>query len=1199
MSEDSLSRWFRTLQPLELVEVLRDFLGAEANRVDGSTGDVHFSTAITVGDGGVDGRTSLPISARSLFLPGPRTWQVKSGRDAGIGDVDKPETQKALAAGRDYVLCWTGDDPITPKVDNLLETLRSKVKEKYQDRTADIITVPDLVRMASAYPSVVYRHNGPAPLGLSLEQWGRHLNTGDYPFVADEQRERLLETLRNFSRSTGARATHIHVVGDTGVGKSRLVYEALELPGLRATVIVAPEYSYVNLEGLKHAALPEGAHLVLVVDDATGAQIESLRIVASAVAGRLRLITIGDRGEYRYISANPTRLDLAPLPNASMHELLGAQGLSNEATALVERMAQGYPRLAVELARALRDSGEANSMIELLAQADVHSLLRRMIPSESLRESLSSLALFDRVGVDDELSSELDAVAHHFNVDRLALRTAITEEADRFISSAGRYRRVTPLALAVWLVREFIRSKPTAVVDAVSNLPDSLTDAFHRQLEVLGGDPTIENVLEEVARRQAPRFRGLSGQLNYTGASFLHALSYGTPELAARLFDDYLGDANENVLRAQEPGVRRRLVWGLSHLLWFAATFNTALSLLFRLAMAETENFSNNATGEFTGAFQLQLGGTEVPFNERLEWWDRASRGASTAHLLVLTDALAAGLQERETRAGGWRGGRFQPEEWKPRTVADVIEARRAVWDRLLNIGHTDNSELLGKVVNVAKLYIRDLVRYPFMSEVLDELMSLKLSPGQRASLADGLRNALRFDMEDEPQDPKVLKQYIDELLGKHLSPRLLTVLATPAWDLDDRFYEREPDTLVALANELLEANDDDSVAHLRRALHAPESHSQTQYSFGVVLGRRDSAHKFEALIDEEAVGIDFTAGYLRGISESDSDHVERILDAWLAAGKYEAVLGVTSFLPATSLRARRAVDAARSAERAGKPAIGLARLAFGSWLAPLHPQEAAQVIERLIEEAEQRLDFNSIDAAAFAAETYIDRQKHPDSDLLALGRRALVLTMRNYAGHGRDLTYLRNRLADRIQLSPEDRLTFTLRALEKERFVEQDDLVALRQVMPQLGENAIDVIFEWLMRLPFRIDIYIQHAKVVSLLIDIFGENLVSQKILRLPIEAQESLMAHIDWNEDVPTVGKTLLAENELRDEASRRFLYPDKVIRGPYSLYLESRRDILSRLEQGETDPHVRDWARELLPVMDQMIVQARVREEEEER
>jgi hypothetical protein len=184
MSEDSLSRWLRGLQPLELVEVLRDFLGAEANRVDGSTGDVHFSTAIYTPDGGVDGRTSLPTLARALFLPGPRTWQVKSGQDAGVDDIDKPGTQEALGQGRDYVLCWTGADPITRAVDDLVELLRRKVKEKHPDRTADVITIPDLVRMAAAFPSVVQRHNGPSLMGLSLEAWGRTLKTDDYPFVA-------------------------------------------------------------------------------------------------------------------------------------------------------------------------------------------------------------------------------------------------------------------------------------------------------------------------------------------------------------------------------------------------------------------------------------------------------------------------------------------------------------------------------------------------------------------------------------------------------------------------------------------------------------------------------------------------------------------------------------------------------------------------------------------------------------------------------------------------------------------------------------------------------------------------------------------------------------------------------------------------------------------------------------------------------
>jgi hypothetical protein len=75
--------------------------------------------------------------------------------------------------GRDYVLCWTGGDPVTPNVEELVRSLRSKVKENHPERTADVITVPDLVRMAALFPSVVQRHNGPSFMGLRLEDWGR------------------------------------------------------------------------------------------------------------------------------------------------------------------------------------------------------------------------------------------------------------------------------------------------------------------------------------------------------------------------------------------------------------------------------------------------------------------------------------------------------------------------------------------------------------------------------------------------------------------------------------------------------------------------------------------------------------------------------------------------------------------------------------------------------------------------------------------------------------------------------------------------------------------------------------------------------------------------------------------------------------------------------------------------------------------
>jgi hypothetical protein len=78
MDEPALTDRFKRLQPRELALVLRDFLGAEANRVDGGVGDVHFSSNVSAPDGGVDGRTRMPSGARRLFLPGLKTWQIKS-----------------------------------------------------------------------------------------------------------------------------------------------------------------------------------------------------------------------------------------------------------------------------------------------------------------------------------------------------------------------------------------------------------------------------------------------------------------------------------------------------------------------------------------------------------------------------------------------------------------------------------------------------------------------------------------------------------------------------------------------------------------------------------------------------------------------------------------------------------------------------------------------------------------------------------------------------------------------------------------------------------------------------------------------------------------------------------------------------------------------------------------------------------------
>src|SRR6266536_881637 len=200
-----LADWLSRLGPLELVEVLRDVLAAEANRVGSGPSVVHFSREVNRRDGGVDGTTDLPADARPIFCPGPRTWQVKSGAGPGIDISSKPRTREHLASGRDYVLCWSGDDPTTPKQEDVEAELREWIGAHYPGRTATVLTVPDLIRMVEHTPAVVHRHGGPLFLGYTVEEWGRRLRVEAYPFVSDSARDDVMAGLRAHSRSIPSR----------------------------------------------------------------------------------------------------------------------------------------------------------------------------------------------------------------------------------------------------------------------------------------------------------------------------------------------------------------------------------------------------------------------------------------------------------------------------------------------------------------------------------------------------------------------------------------------------------------------------------------------------------------------------------------------------------------------------------------------------------------------------------------------------------------------------------------------------------------------------------------------------------------------------------------------------------------------------------------------------------------------------------
>jgi hypothetical protein len=1039
---------------------------------------------------------------------------------------------------------------------------------------------------------------------------GPQLHAEEYPFVSDPARTDVTAGLRAFALGTEPYASR-HVLGDTGVGKSRVVFEALDVAGLRQITAVVSDVSAFDHTTVRAAMSQPYARMVLVVDDVTSAQLESLRTLAAATAGRLRLVTIGDRGTPRTLGADTNVFDLRPLPEGHITALLDSAALPHldaVRAAQVAELAEGYPRLAVALAETIADA-PASAIPGLLNRHSVGTLLTQMLSDdETTRQTLAAMALFDRIGVDRDVSYELEVLASTFGFDPLAARAILDAEEGRFVSTAGPYRRVTPRAFAAWLVADLARRQPTVIIEAVARLPEPLLEAFRRQLQFFGGDPTIERVLEGVASAFAGQFRYADGTLTRSGAAFLHSLAYPLPQLAMRYLTATLADQDVNDLRAQQPGVRREVVWALEHLLWFTETWRPAADLLLRLALAETETFGDNATNTLLSTFLLHLGGTATPYRERLRWWDRqyieAELSGNTARATLLARALAAGLNEHESRTAAWHGVLDRPAEYRP-SREDAITLRGDIWRRLLDLT-TSVAADRDVVTELIATHLRAAARYPFVGQVLDRVTGLAdLTPSRRAALGDALRGALQADGDALPEQ---IRQAMEAsraaiLGGPDVLDRLPAILSTPVWHLDDLYTGEPPPALVESADALLAAG---NLPRIEVALRQPDAHDQTMFAFAFALGRRAGTGLVAPLLKRPALPSPAFTGLLRGLAEHAPDDADEHLRAWLAADSLVEVLAAVPYLPATINRARMALEANERARARGLPGRGVNRLAFGSWLNPLPPETVADVIDTLVTDASDG-DAFALEAGMFAVFTYLDHAGGLETLPDAAARRfeaaavRLIDTYDAWTGPIRDLSYLRAQVVQHLRLDPDQQLAIALAGLIADQPDYQHTLEAVREACLPLGERSIDTVLSWLLGLTGVDALHLRGAHLVSLLEAAFGTEPVLAALQLRTDEEQATLLDQVDFSSDLPELVLRLVEGGgpRGRTEAITRYLYPDTGYVGSYADYLAERRAALEPMREQATEapglvPNVASFLIELSDALDEAITSERHRD-----
>jgi len=494
-----------SLDSKELVILLKKLLHAEAQRAGINLRGISVPLQITVSDGGEDARISwqggfehtdyLPsrfcIFQSKASDPGPSGWKkevwTKSSRKKGASRNLNNAVRKVISEYGSYI-GFTSAAVIGDNYDRRIEGIKQGIREARSDparlKAIKIYDANKIAAWASRHPAVAVwlneRQSGLVLKGFqTVEYWGKKAEISSIQHVDDKARrfsiggkdilgqqgketpgtntltfhqtkERIADYLADSMKS-------VRVLGASGVGKTRFVYEVFNDESTIAKMVLSTSAIYCDYRDIGQQVLQIAQSLsdsqsftLMTVDECPREIADRLGDIVMTENGSLRVLTIGnddrpiEKDNCLNISVLPADDDLVEgvirqrLPNAD-----------NSDISFIKNLCGGYPRIAV----LATDNYSKKAHILKSVEDIVERILTgcNITRNDQVR-AIECLALFNRLGVDEELSGQIDLVA-----ETLARQTGdemyehLAHASKHLVERRGPFFIAQPLPIAAFL----------------------------------------------------------------------------------------------------------------------------------------------------------------------------------------------------------------------------------------------------------------------------------------------------------------------------------------------------------------------------------------------------------------------------------------------------------------------------------------------------------------------------------------------------------------------------------------------------------------------------------------------------------------------------------------------------------------------------------------------------------------------------
>ncbi|MEO8101613.1 MAG: hypothetical protein ABI790_03755 [Betaproteobacteria bacterium] len=923
------------LLPEGATKLIRSVLRAECRYGQVGPNALTVSSRISVADGGIDVEVNTDpahvIPRDCLFQSGLTGFQIKSGTTFkpwtksaihsellnSNGELVS-EVERLLGRRGNYTLICTGHD-LTPsqrdKAKAHIELTFASAGFKDYLNLVHVLGASQIAEFVERYPAIASTIvQDPIQEASVLADWQQSVHMSGVLAASAEQTE-LIDQIRASVLGT---TKHLRILGEPGLGKTRLVLEALRTSAIAPLVLYFEHGSQFGQTKLFRQLLksPCDKPLVLVIDELPEPELADIWKHLKPRCGALKIVTL-DHGRDETRDADIERLYVPRLSDETILQILvGYAGESNYLSRWVEGC-EGSPRVAQAIGENLRVNPE-----DLLVPPSTIPVWDRFLHSYQKRDQQQArqidcvtqhLALFNRFGYEPPVGDEARYIATLIEKVDPTIGWAQFQEIVRDL----RARRVlqgsitlffVPKLLHVYLWKRFWQTYGPGFQfsNTFTDMPESLHVWFMNMFRY-AGDSTTTHVVDEILKLDGIHSERAILESD-KGSRFLSTLAEASPGAVIRLLEGTLGSwSDEDIFAFHEH--RQNIVWTVEKIAVWAPFTVRAIRLLARLAVNESEDtYSNNATGTLIGLFRIgpEYAATESTPIERLPAALQLLRSSSDKDRELGLRCMNAAL---DTHGLGHRivgpeyqGIKERAKLWIPKTYVEWWEAIGLYFEALLAETRGWPVHLRPLVCSALLDAIKNQVKTKSCTSLaLNTLQALTQDPHASASELNDFFSNWR-DRHSEGESEEITKKVVTlgrAYVHRDVRSRFQRYVIDVDWmEWDEDFRERRGKPRYRtkpLVNTLAKriANHHDFFDAIWPML-APQKQTPAMWHFGEQLGLHDKERSYLSKL--VAIGLHekhwgCLGGYLSQIRREDLSQFQLIIENLLARSD-EAWLG-------------------------------------------------------------------------------------------------------------------------------------------------------------------------------------------------------------------------------------------------------------------------------------------------------------------